>query len=163
MLGGCVVCVYWLFCCFAVRYIKSIDGFYGCYRGLAPKLCAHTICAVAFDKSVKAVKFEDEPIDTIPIDDLDDMERLIILENMKRSFLNYFLFIDLILQRQKVCSGIFQKFDWKNGGSNFESSLWSYICKNDGTVCRWRNQVHVSIKEYIMLSVCYVKYHMHYV
>ncbi|OXU25301.1 hypothetical protein TSAR_005311 [Trichomalopsis sarcophagae] len=58
-----------------VRYIKNVDGLSGCYRGLVPKLCAHTICAVAFDKSVKSIEFEDEPDSSVPIDDLEDSER----------------------------------------------------------------------------------------
>lgn len=33
-----------------VRYIKSVDGFTGCYRGLVPKLCAYSVSAVVADK-----------------------------------------------------------------------------------------------------------------
>lgn len=36
-----------------VKYIKRVDGFTGCYRGLIPKLCAGTISAVVSDRTSK--------------------------------------------------------------------------------------------------------------
>lgn len=58
-----------------MRYIKNVDGFGGCYRGLVPKICAQTVYGIAFDKSYKSVEFEDEPDTSVPIDDLEDSER----------------------------------------------------------------------------------------
>ncbi|XP_076245757.1 mitochondrial carrier homolog 2 isoform X1 [Calliopsis andreniformis] len=43
-----------------VKYIKSVDGFSGCYRGLIPKLCAFTVSTVAFKKTSKCIKFSDK-------------------------------------------------------------------------------------------------------
>ncbi|XP_053971517.1 mitochondrial carrier homolog 2-like [Hylaeus volcanicus] len=34
-----------------VKYIKNVDGYSGCYRGLIPKLCAHTICVLVSDET----------------------------------------------------------------------------------------------------------------
>ncbi|XP_014231041.1 mitochondrial carrier homolog 2-like [Trichogramma pretiosum] len=58
-----------------VSYIKSVDGLTGCYRGLAPRLCANAIYAIAYDKAVSSVEFEDEPDDSVPIDELEDHKR----------------------------------------------------------------------------------------
>ncbi|KOC63222.1 Mitochondrial carrier like protein 2 [Habropoda laboriosa] len=44
-----------------VRYIKNVDGYTGCYRGLIPKLCASTVSAAVFEKTYKSIKFVDEP------------------------------------------------------------------------------------------------------
>ena len=57
---------------FAVRYIKNVDGFTGCYRGLVPKLCAYTVSAVAFEKTSKCIKFKDEPSKEIYDGDLEE-------------------------------------------------------------------------------------------
>ena len=35
---------------FSVAYIKRVDGFVGCYRGLGPKLCASTISTITYQK-----------------------------------------------------------------------------------------------------------------
>jgi len=35
---------------FLVAYIKRVDGFVGCYRGLGPKLCASTISSITYQK-----------------------------------------------------------------------------------------------------------------
>jgi len=35
---------------FSVAYIKRVDGFVGCYRGLGPKLCASTISCITYQK-----------------------------------------------------------------------------------------------------------------
>lgn len=64
-----------MFIFFTVRYIKNVDGFTGCYRGLLPKIIAQSISAIAFEKSYKSVEFEDEPDDNVPTDDLEDSER----------------------------------------------------------------------------------------
>ncbi|XP_076225695.1 mitochondrial carrier homolog 2 isoform X2 [Nomia melanderi] len=39
-----------------VKYIKNVDGISGCYRGVIPKMCADSISAVAFNKTLKSVK-----------------------------------------------------------------------------------------------------------
>lgn len=57
---------------FTVRYIKNVDGFTGCYRGLIPKLCAYTVSAVAFEKASKCIKFNDEPSKEIYDCDLEE-------------------------------------------------------------------------------------------
>lgn len=33
-----------------VKYIKSVDGITGCYRGLFPKVCGNLVCAVTTEK-----------------------------------------------------------------------------------------------------------------
>lgn len=58
-----------------VRYIKNVDGFTGCYRGLIPKLCSYTVSAVAFEKTAKLVKFDKEPSKEICYADLDESQR----------------------------------------------------------------------------------------
>jgi len=35
---------------FSVGYIKRVDGFVGCYRGLGPKLCANAISSITYQK-----------------------------------------------------------------------------------------------------------------
>jgi len=35
---------------FSVGYIRRVDGFVGCYRGLVPKLCASTISSITYQK-----------------------------------------------------------------------------------------------------------------
>lgn len=58
-----------------VRYIKNVDGFTGCYRGLIPKLCSYTVSAVAFEKTSKCIKFEDEPSKEIYDCDLEESQK----------------------------------------------------------------------------------------
>lgn len=58
-----------------VRYIKNVDGFTGCYRGLVPKLCAYTVSAIAFEKTSKCIKFKDEPSKEIYDGDLEESQR----------------------------------------------------------------------------------------
>lgn len=41
---------------FAVKYIKSVDGFTGCYRGLVPKLCSYTVSAVVCEKTAEYIE-----------------------------------------------------------------------------------------------------------
>ncbi|CAK9797728.1 Mitochondrial carrier homolog 2 [Anthophora quadrimaculata] len=60
-----------------VRYIKNVDGYTGCYRGLIPKLCASTVSAVVFEKVSKSIKFVDEPGKEI---DNADLEKKCIYE-----------------------------------------------------------------------------------
>lgn len=51
-----------------MKYIKSIDGFTGCYNGLAPKLCGNLLSAVITQKFVENLDppkededYEEEP------------------------------------------------------------------------------------------------------
>jgi len=45
---------------FSVAYIKSVDGFVGCYRGLGPKLCASAVSGITYQKVYEGIKFEDD-------------------------------------------------------------------------------------------------------
>lgn len=58
-----------------VKYIKSVDGFTGCYRGLVPKLCSYTVSAIAFDKTSESIKFDDEPDKQIDEEELTEQDR----------------------------------------------------------------------------------------
>ncbi|XP_046735414.1 mitochondrial carrier homolog 2-like [Diprion similis] len=58
-----------------VKYIKTVDGYAGCYRGLVPKLCANAISAFAFQKTAESITFANEPDKQIDEDDLSDSER----------------------------------------------------------------------------------------
>ncbi|XP_015519875.1 mitochondrial carrier homolog 2 [Neodiprion pinetum] len=60
-----------------VKYIKTVDGYAGCYRGLVPKLCANAISALAFQKTSENITFANEPDKQIDEDDLSDNERRI--------------------------------------------------------------------------------------
>ncbi|XP_012273834.1 mitochondrial carrier homolog 2 [Orussus abietinus] len=53
-----------------VKYIKSVDGFTGCYRGFAPKLCSYTLSAVAVEKTRECFTFTNVP--DSQVDDEDD-------------------------------------------------------------------------------------------
>ncbi|XP_076760855.1 mitochondrial carrier homolog 2 [Xylocopa sonorina] len=57
-----------------VKYIKNVDGFTGCYRGLIPRLCANTVSAVVFQKTSKSIKFKDEPSKEIYDGDLEESQ-----------------------------------------------------------------------------------------
>lgn len=50
---------------FSVKHIKSVDGFIGCYTGLAPKLCGNIMSAVVTQKLY-------ENLDVIDDDDSDE-------------------------------------------------------------------------------------------
>ncbi|XP_078041789.1 mitochondrial carrier homolog 2 isoform X2 [Augochlora pura] len=39
-----------------VAYIKSVDGFFGCYRGVISKTCASTVSKIAFNKTSKYIR-----------------------------------------------------------------------------------------------------------
>ncbi|XP_012257319.2 mitochondrial carrier homolog 2-like isoform X2 [Athalia rosae] len=58
-----------------VKYIKTVDGFTGLYRGLVPKLCANAISTVAFQKTAESITFVNEPDPQIDEDDLPEHER----------------------------------------------------------------------------------------
>lgn len=57
-----------------VAYIKSVDGFVGCYRGLGPKLCASTVSGITYQKVYEGVRFEDNKV-TTNVDELSEEER----------------------------------------------------------------------------------------
>jgi hypothetical protein len=42
---------------FSVAYIKSVDGFVGCYRGLSPKACACAIYNITYQKVNEQITF----------------------------------------------------------------------------------------------------------
>lgn len=52
-----------------MKHIKSVDGFVGCYNGLAPKVCGNLLSAIATQKLLDYLEppkddeedFEDEP------------------------------------------------------------------------------------------------------
>ncbi len=66
----------------AVKHIKSLDGFTGCYRGLVPKVCSYTISTIACDKTLEYLQSnsveqnEDE-------DDGDETVRYVLRERRK--------------------------------------------------------------------------------
>ncbi|KAF5276505.1 hypothetical protein FQA39_LY06574 [Lamprigera yunnana] len=51
-----------------VKYIKSVDGFIGCYRGLLPKVCGNVASAFASQKVLQHMDFDKDEID----DELDE-------------------------------------------------------------------------------------------
>lgn len=42
-----------------MKYIKSVDGFTGCYRGLLPKLCGNLACIFTTEKILEKVDEEE--------------------------------------------------------------------------------------------------------
>lgn len=46
-----------------MKHIKSVDGFFGLYRGLLPKLCANLVSGVTHSTVMQHLPFLDEPID----------------------------------------------------------------------------------------------------
>ncbi|KAK9709780.1 Mitochondrial carrier protein [Popillia japonica] len=41
-----------------VKYIKSVDGFSGCYRGLFPKVCGNLVCAITTERVLEKLDSE---------------------------------------------------------------------------------------------------------
>lgn len=41
-----------------MKYIKSVDGFIGCYRGLVPKVCGNLVSAIASQKIIEKLELE---------------------------------------------------------------------------------------------------------
>lgn len=58
-----------------VKYIKTVDGFTGCYRGLVPKLCANAVSAFAFQKTNENIVFANDPDKQVDEDDLSEQQR----------------------------------------------------------------------------------------
>lgn len=56
-----------------IAYIKRVDGFVGCYRGLGPKLCASTISSITYQKLY--VKTAEEGIDAAEDDETAEERR----------------------------------------------------------------------------------------
>jgi hypothetical protein len=52
---------------FSVAYIRRMDGFEGCFRGLGPKLCASTVSSITYHKLNEYVKTPEEG--TVPAED----------------------------------------------------------------------------------------------
>ncbi|GLH11767.1 Mitochondrial carrier-like protein 2 [Gryllus bimaculatus] len=46
-----------------ISYIRSVDGFVGCYRGLGPKLCANAVSAIVFAEVTDSLRPEGESDD----------------------------------------------------------------------------------------------------
>lgn len=84
---------------FAVKYIKNMDGFTGCYRGLVPKVCSYTVSTIAYDKTLEYLQpnlveqNEDE-------DDEDESVRCVLKKGRKISIANINF---LIFYRRKRC------------------------------------------------------------
>ncbi|KAF5306049.1 hypothetical protein FQR65_LT18614 [Abscondita terminalis] len=53
-----------------VKYIKSVDGFSGCYRGLFPKVCGNLASAIATQKVIEHIERDKEENE----EDLSEME-----------------------------------------------------------------------------------------
>lgn len=58
---------------FPVKHIKSVDGFTGCYRGLAPKLCSYTVSTIASQKTAEYLQLD--PVQNEDEDDEDETVR----------------------------------------------------------------------------------------
>lgn len=54
---------------FTVKYIKSVDGLTGCYRGLVPKLCSYTVSTIVCEKTAESIQFEPGTRETYPEDE----------------------------------------------------------------------------------------------
>ncbi|KAG7211280.1 hypothetical protein KM043_010585 [Ampulex compressa] len=53
-----------------VKYIKSVDGLSGCYRGFVPRLCAYTLSTIAFKEISKHIRIEDERNESVYDEDV---------------------------------------------------------------------------------------------
>jgi len=77
---------------FAVKHIKSVDGFTGCYRGLVPKVCSYTVSTIACDKTLEYLQSnsveqnEDE-------DDGDESVRYVLREERKNVNSEYLILL----------------------------------------------------------------------
>lgn len=66
-----------------IAYIKRVDGFVGCYRGLGPKLCASTISSITYQKL--CVKKAEEGTDAAEDDETaEDRRDTIFLRDLSR-------------------------------------------------------------------------------
>lgn len=50
-------------CLFLVKHIRKVDGFFGMYRGLTPKLIGIVIGSVGSDKIAQKLGFEEEIVE----------------------------------------------------------------------------------------------------
>ncbi|KRT85735.1 mitochondrial carrier protein [Oryctes borbonicus] len=58
-----------------VKYIKSVDGLTGCYRGLFPKVCGNLVCAITTEKVLEKLQYEvNRKNDDLKDDELDGDE-----------------------------------------------------------------------------------------
>ncbi|XP_050733643.1 mitochondrial carrier homolog 2-like [Eriocheir sinensis] len=58
-----------------IVHIKNRDGFFGCYRGLGPKLTANIVSGIAFQRVTESIKFKDFDGDDVDIENLTMKER----------------------------------------------------------------------------------------
>lgn len=61
-----------------IAYIKSVDGFVGCYRGLGPKLCAYTINNITYQKVHEQITFENDSVAETDEDTAEQRSRICI-------------------------------------------------------------------------------------
>lgn len=66
----------------AVKYIKNLDGFTGCYRGLVPKVCSYTVSTIACDKTLEYLQ-SNSVEQTEDEDDEDERVRYVLREGRK--------------------------------------------------------------------------------
>lgn len=60
-----------------IKYIKSVDGLTGCYRGLVPKLCSYTVSTIVCEKTAESIQFEPGTRETYPEDEEESAEKYI--------------------------------------------------------------------------------------
>ncbi|XP_018320984.1 mitochondrial carrier homolog 2 [Agrilus planipennis] len=71
-----------------VKYIKTTDGFYGCYRGLTPKLCGNLVSAVASQKILEKMEMDNhEPLDD-EAEMNEELKRQHVINNIKRDLIS---------------------------------------------------------------------------
>lgn len=66
-----------------VRYIKSVDGFMGCYRGFAPKVCGNLVSAFASQKVIEHMESDKEDDEELGEVD-EDKKTEIFLKSVKK-------------------------------------------------------------------------------
>lgn len=71
--------------CIAVKHIKTVDGFTGCYRGVVPKVCGNLVGAVVSQKVLHYFPEEDEILDD---DATPETKREAFVKGVKRGFIN---------------------------------------------------------------------------
>jgi carrier protein len=46
-----------------VKYIKSVDGFFGCYRGIAPRICQSIVSQTVYRRFASRNPFQEEKLE----------------------------------------------------------------------------------------------------
>ncbi|EZA60416.1 Mitochondrial carrier-like protein [Ooceraea biroi] len=72
-----------------IKYIKRIDGFTGCYRGLVPKLCSYTVSTIAYDKTLEYIQSNTNAVQNNDNEDEED-------ESVRRKKCMYEIIRDVI-------------------------------------------------------------------